>query len=241
MIRRLPLLVMEILAILAGVTHAKTDWSTATPDSGLNTATVVYTIATIIFMLGLVQGCIEGLRGMHAELGPATFVVLLPGLVCLLALYSLRIYFLIRYSHDPNLSRAIYAMLYFTEHFSNILIAASTMLLLYSTECDWYQNGIIHRVRNGLRLLSVVAWLALVVAETIKYHPPPDVAHNAIMTIALSQGRLTNPIIGFYNFVTLDIAISSDLLGMYARKHQDREADPDHVRPPPPQVLREGN
>jgi hypothetical protein len=132
-------------------------------------------------------------------------------------------------------------MLYFTEHFSNILIAASTMLLLYSTECDWYQNGIIHRVRNGLRLLSVVAWLALVVAETIKYHPPPDVAHNAIMTIALSQGRLTNPIIGFYNFVTLDIAISSDLLGMYARKHQDREADPDHVRPPPPQVLREGN
>ncbi|KAJ6556057.1 hypothetical protein B0H19DRAFT_1151860 [Mycena capillaripes] len=74
----------------------------------------------------------------------------------------------------------------------------------------------------------VVAWLALVVAQTILYRPPSDVDHNALLTIALYQDKLTHAIIGFYNLVTLEIAVSSFVLWIYARKHREPESEKDH-------------
>ncbi|KAJ7264768.1 hypothetical protein C8J57DRAFT_407389 [Mycena rebaudengoi] len=219
---------MAILAILAGVTHAKTDWSILkTPDSGLNAAMVVYTILAIVVTIVQFLHCLAAVWKKEAGLGQRTFDVLLPGLVSLLALYILRAYFLTHYNHDTHLPRAIYAMLYFTEQLSNILIAASTIVLLYCAERDWYQNTTILRVRKGLALLFVVAWLALVVAQTIVYGQPSDVDHNALLTIAVYQNRLTHAIIGFYNLITLDIAISSFVLWIHARKRPDPEAGPD--------------
>ncbi|KAJ7131283.1 hypothetical protein C8R44DRAFT_56408 [Mycena epipterygia] len=209
-------LLVAILAILAGVAHAETDWSILTPDSDLNTTMVVCTVLAIVVTIVQFLHCLAAVWGKEAGLSQQTFVVLLPGFVSLLALYILRAYFLTHYTHDTHLSRAIYAMLYFTEQLSNILIAASTMVLLYYTERDWYQNSTILRVRKGLGLLFVVAWLALVVAQTIIYRKPSDVDHTALLTIALYQDRLTHAIIGFYNLVTLDIAISSFVLWLHA-------------------------
>ncbi|KAF7339114.1 hypothetical protein MVEN_01988100 [Mycena venus] len=119
-------------------------------------------------------------------------------------------------------------MLYFTEQFSNILIATSTMVFLYWTERNWYKNTMILAVRNALGLLMVVAWLALVVAQTILYRPPSDVDHNGLLTIALYQDQLTHAIIGFYNLVTLDIAVSSFVVWIYARKYREPESEKDH-------------
>ncbi|KAJ7131244.1 hypothetical protein C8R44DRAFT_56252 [Mycena epipterygia] len=221
-------LLLAILAILAGVTHAKTNWSILTPDPDLNTTMVVYTVLAIVVTIVQFLHCLAAVWGKDDGLGQRTFVVLLPGLVSLLALYILRAYFLTHYNHDTHLSRAIYAMLYFTEQLSNILIAASTMVLLYYAERDWYQNATILLVRKGLGLLFVIAWLALVVAQTIIYGQPSDVDHDALLTIALYQGRLTHAIIGLYNLVTLDIAISSFVLWIHARKLLDPKAGPDN-------------
>ncbi|KAJ7264764.1 hypothetical protein C8J57DRAFT_1623696 [Mycena rebaudengoi] len=221
-------MLIAILAILAGATHAETDWSVLkAPDSDLNTTVVVYTVLAIIVTIVQFLHCLAAVWKKEAGLGQRTFDVLLPGLASLLALYILRAYFLTHHNH--HISRAIYAMLYFTEQFSSILIAASTMVLLYCAERDWYQNTTILRVRKGLALLFVVAWLALVVAQTIIYRQSSDIDHNAVftLTIALYRNRLTDAIIGFYNLVTLDIALSSFVLWIHARIRADPEAGPD--------------
>jgi hypothetical protein len=224
-----------LISVLAGVAHAKTDWSLITPDPDINTTMVVYTILAIVVTVVQFLHCLAAVCGMEAGFGRRTFVVLLPGLVSLLALYILRAHLLIHYNHS-HLSRAIYAMLYFSEQLSNILIATSTMVILCAAERDWYQNATLLGVRKAVGLLFVIAWLALVVAQTIMYHPPSDVDHNAILSIALYQDNLTHVIIGFYNIVTLDITLSSFFLWIHTRnpKGADPEAGPDYVRPPPP-------
>ncbi|KAJ6569304.1 hypothetical protein B0H19DRAFT_1256948 [Mycena capillaripes] len=217
-----------LILALAGVTHANTDWSIITPDPDLNTTMVVYTVLAIVVTIVQLVHCFAAVLGMEAGSGQRTFIVLFPGLISLLALYILRAYFLTHYNRD-HLSRAIYAMLYFTEQLSNILIAASTMVLLCWAEIEWYQNITILGVRKALGLLFVVAWLALVVAETIMYRQPSDVDHNALLTIALYQDKCTHAIIAFYNLVTLDIAVSSFVLWIHARslKRADPESEPD--------------
>ncbi|KAJ7224724.1 hypothetical protein B0H12DRAFT_1077968 [Mycena haematopus] len=224
----LPIFIFAVLASVAGVAHAKTDWSTITPDSIPNTTMVIFTVLATVVTIVQFLHCFAVVVGMEAGLGKRTFTVLFPGLVSLLALYILRAYFLTHYNHSPShLSRAIYAMLYFTEQFSNILIAASAMAFLYSHERDWYEYTVLLAVRNGLRFLFLVAWLALVVANTIVYRPPSDVDHNALLTIALYQDTLTHAIIGFYNLITLDIAVSSFVLWIHARKYREPESDKD--------------
>ncbi|KAF7336368.1 hypothetical protein MVEN_02185300 [Mycena venus] len=190
---------------------------------------VIFTVLAIVVTVVQFLHCFTAVVGMEAGLGKRPFVVLFPGLVSLLALYILRAYILTHYNNSSShLSRAIYAMLYFTEQFSNILIAASTMIFLYRTERDWYQNTVILAVRKGLGLLFLAAWLALVVAQTITYRLPSDVDHNALLTIALYQDKLTHAIIGFYNLVTLDIAVSSFVLWIHARKYWEPESEKDH-------------
>ncbi|KAJ7915405.1 hypothetical protein B0H13DRAFT_2324354 [Mycena leptocephala] len=197
----LSLFLLAILANAPGITHAKTDWPTITPDSDLNTTMVVYTVLATVVTIVQFLHCFAAVVGMEAGLGKRTFTVLFPGLMSLLALYILRSYFLTHYNNSPaHLSRAIYAMLYFTEQFSNILIATSTMALLYWTERDWYKNKIILATRKD---------------------------HNALLTIDLYQHKLTHAIIGFYNVVTIDISISSFVLWIYGRKYRESEAEKD--------------
>ncbi|KAJ7021383.1 hypothetical protein C8F04DRAFT_1241413 [Mycena alexandri] len=215
-----------LLTVFTGVAHAKTDWSIITPDSDLNTSMVIYTIlAVAVTVVQSIHG-LAAVGKMEAGLGRRTFVFLLPGLVSLLALYILRTYFLIHYN-STHFPRAFYAMLYFTEQFSNILIAVSTMILLYCTERDWYQNTVILRARKGLGFLIILGWLGLVVAQAALYRQPSDVDHNPLLTIALYQDELTHAIIGFYNFVTLDIALSAFILWIHARRRPDPEAGAD--------------
>ncbi|KAJ7851449.1 hypothetical protein B0H13DRAFT_2674177 [Mycena leptocephala] len=223
------LFLVTILASLTGVTHAKTDWSTVTPIPYVNMTMMIFTVLAIVVTIVQSLHCIAAASGVDVGRGKRLFVVLLPGLVSLLALYILRAYFLTHYHPTTHLSRALYAMLYFTEQFSNIMIAASTMALLHYTERDWYEITIGLRIRTALRTLLVVAWLALVIAQTVIYRPPSDVDHNALLTIALYQDRLTHAIIGVYNFITLDIAISSFVLWIHVRKREspDPESGPD--------------
>ncbi|KAJ7206880.1 hypothetical protein GGX14DRAFT_567972 [Mycena pura] len=222
--------VLVILASVAGITNAnlKTEWYMITPDPDLDTTMMVYTVLAIVVTIVQFLHCLAVVVHMEAEPGKHTFAVLFAGLVSLLALYTLRAYFLTHYNTATHLSRPIYAMLYFTEQFSNIMITFSTMILLRWAEGDWYKNAIILRVRKGLGLLLVVAWLALVVAQTIMYRPPTDVDHNALLTVALYQDRLTDAIIAFYNLVTLDIAISSFVLWIHVRKLPEPDSGPDH-------------
>ncbi|KAJ7476478.1 hypothetical protein FB451DRAFT_1460567 [Mycena latifolia] len=218
---------VTILASLAGVTHAKTDWSMVTPIPYLTMTMMIFTVLAIVVTTVQSFHCIAAARGVDVGCGKRLFVILLPGLVFLLALYILRAYFLTHYHPTTHSSRALYAMLYFTEQFSNIMIAASTMALLHYIERDWYEITISLRIRTTLRTLLVAAWLALVIAQTVMYRPPSDVDHNALLTIALHQDRLAHAIIGVYNFVSLDIAISSFMLWIHVRKRESQSPDPE--------------
>jgi hypothetical protein len=194
---------------------------------------VVYTVLAIVVTIVQFLHCFTAVVRMEPGLGKQTFAVLFSGLVSLLALYILRAYFLTHYNnYRSHSSRPIYAMLYFTEQFADILITTSTMVLLYWTERDWYKNTIILAVRKGRGSLVVVAWLALVVAQMILSRPSSDVDHNALLTIAFYQDnlKLTLAIIAFYNLLTLDIAVSSFVLWMYARKYREPESENDRVR-----------
>ncbi|KAJ7599445.1 hypothetical protein C8J56DRAFT_881884 [Mycena floridula] len=113
------------------------------------------------------------------------------------------------------------------EQFSNIMIAASTMVLLYCAEREWYENVIILCVRKGFGAILILAWIILIVAQTILYHQPADEAYNSLLTIALYQDHLTHAIIGFYNLVTLDIAISSFVLLIRVNKLRAAETEMD--------------
>ncbi|KAJ7578110.1 hypothetical protein C8J56DRAFT_969032 [Mycena floridula] len=208
---------MSLLAALAGLTHAKTDWSLVTPDPHANTTVVIYTIIVIVVTIGQLLHCFAAMvRTVEGGLGRRYFVLLFPGLLSRLALYSLRIYFLTYYRSTTHSSRAVYAMLYFTEQFSNIMITVSAMVLLYRAEHKRYGNVTILRVRKGIEPILIVTWMTLVVAQTILYHQPADENHNAVLSLllALNQDhlRVTYAIIGFYNLITLDIAISSFVL-----------------------------
>ncbi|KAJ7230769.1 hypothetical protein C8J57DRAFT_1386884 [Mycena rebaudengoi] len=222
---------VTMLASLAGVTHAKTDWSMVTPIPYLTMTMMIFTVLAIVVTIVQSFYCLAAVRGVDVGRGKRLFIVLLPGLVSLLALYILRAYFLTHYHptthYNPitHSSRALYAMLYFTEQFSNIMIAASTMALLHYTERDWYEITISLRIRTALRTLLVAVWLALVIAQTVMYRPPSDVDHNALLTIALYQNRLAHAIIGVHNFVSLDIAISSFVLWIHVRKSESQSPD----------------
>ncbi|KAJ7599511.1 hypothetical protein C8J56DRAFT_1094409 [Mycena floridula] len=219
---------MLLLATLTGFTHAETDWSLITPDSGINTTIVIYTILAILATVVQFLHCCAAMGGtMEAGLGKWSFILLFPGLLSLLALYILRAYFLTHYHSTVHFSRAVYAMLYFTEQFSNIMIAASTMVLLYCAEREWYENVVIFCVRKGFGAISIVAWMTLVVAQTILYHQPANEDHNALLTTALYQDHLTHAIMGFYNLVTLDIAISSFVLWIRVNKLRAAETEMD--------------
>ncbi|KAJ7573301.1 hypothetical protein C8J56DRAFT_1034024 [Mycena floridula] len=219
---------MSLLATLTGFTQAKTDWSLITPDPDFNTTMVIYTIlAILVTIVQFLHCCAVIGETIEGGLGTRTFVLLFPGLLSLLALYILRAYFLTHYHSTTHLSRAVYAMLYFTEQFSNIMIAASTMILLHCAEREWYENVIIFCIRKGFATILIVAWMTLVVAQTILYRQPADAVHNALLTIALYQGRLTHAIIGFYNLVTLDITISSFVLWIRVNKLRAAETEMD--------------
>ncbi|KAJ7723231.1 hypothetical protein B0H16DRAFT_1888085 [Mycena metata] len=223
------LFLLATLSSLAGVSHAKTDWTMVTPFPDVNLAIMIFTVLAIVVTIVQCLHCISAASEVVVGRGKHLFVVLLPGLVSLLALYILRAYFLTHYHPTTHLSRAVYAMLYFTEQFATVTIAASTMALLHYTERDWYETTIGLQIRKGLRTLLIATWLALVIAQTVMYRPPSDVDHNALLTIALYQDRLTHAIIGIYNFFSLDIAISSLLLWIHVREreYKDPESGPE--------------
>ncbi|KAJ7257306.1 hypothetical protein C8J57DRAFT_1343017 [Mycena rebaudengoi] len=180
---------VTMLASLAGVTHAKTDWSMVTPIPYLTMTMMIFTVLAIVVTIVQSFYCLAAVRGVDVGRGKRLFIVLLPGL------------------------------------FSNIMIAASTMALLHYTERDWYEITISLRIRTALRTLLVAVWLALVIAQTVMYRPPSDVDHNALLTIALYQNRLAHAVIGVYNFVSLDIAISSFVLWIHVRKSESQSPD----------------
>ncbi|KAJ7205613.1 hypothetical protein C8J57DRAFT_1405481 [Mycena rebaudengoi] len=197
----------------------KTDWSMVTPIPYLTMTMMIFTVLAIVVTIVQSFYCLAAVRGVDVGRGKGLFIVLLPGLVSLLALYILRAYFLTHY-HPTTHYNPI------THHpFSNIMIAASTMALLHYTERDWYEITISLRIRTALRTLLVAVWLALVIAQTVMYRPPSDVDHNALLTIALYQNRLAHAVIGVYNFVSLDIAISSFVLWIHVRKSESQSPD----------------
>ncbi|KAJ7021381.1 hypothetical protein C8F04DRAFT_1141225 [Mycena alexandri] len=217
------------LLSLTGIAHAETDWSRIAPNSHVYTTLVMLTILAIILTALQFLHCLAALWAKDTQIRKQGLVILLPGLVSLLALYILRTYFLIHYN-STHFPRAFYTMLYFTEQFSTILVAVSTMVLLYYTEHDWYQDTIvILRVKQGIESLLVGAWLALVVAQTITYQQPSDVDHNPLLTVVLYQPKLTHIIIGLYTFISIDVALSSFMLWLHARKRLDLE-EQNHVK-----------
>lgn len=156
------------------------------------------------------------------------FIMLMPGLTFLLAFYvMLSCYFTnfptvnVITKSPPTLSRIFYAFLYFTENFANILLAISTMALLHFAERDWYQNRVIIMwIRRAVGLMVIIGWLAMVVVYTTMYTPPQIVAKNALLTLLVYKPNLmiSHAIVGCFNFVSLDIAISSLVLRLHVNK-----------------------